>query len=177
LISLPETNRLRLPAKTPGTRFSTPVFGNNTVEWRRDLLPPEVPAGSTQGDSGTIAFDTSVGVQNLEFTVQDFGVSVSNDPIDSVILKYSTPIAGTITISGTGTPLDISNWNDDTLHNLQEAIAGIGILPVANGNGWDPVNFQASGAASVPEPSTFGIMGLGLLGMAGYNWRRRRKAT
>ena len=31
--------------------------------------------------------------------------------------------------------------------------------------------------AAIPEPSSFAIMGLGLIGMAGYGWRRRRKAA
>jgi hypothetical protein len=30
---------------------------------------------------------------------------------------------------------------------------------------------------AVPEPSTFAIMGLALIGMAGYGWRRKRKAA
>ncbi len=31
--------------------------------------------------------------------------------------------------------------------------------------------------SSVPEPSSFALMGLSLIGIAGYNWRRKRKAT
>lgn len=31
--------------------------------------------------------------------------------------------------------------------------------------------------SAVPEPSTFAIMGLGVIGMGAYSWRRRRKAA
>ena len=35
----------------------------------------------------------------------------------------------------------------------------------------------STASAAVPEPSTFAIMGLGMIGMAGYGWRRRRKSA
>lgn len=42
---------------------------------------------------------------------------------------------------------------------------------------FDDVRLQSNQASSVPEPSTLALVGLGIAGMAGYGWRRRKRTT
>src|SRR5262249_25137737 len=43
--------------------------------------------------------------------------------------------------------------------------------------GLDDVSVEAPGANAVPEPASLTLLGLGLVGLVGYQWRRQRPVT
>lgn len=172
----------------------TSVFSNNLMsvtgitqaEW-------EIRSGVSLGDGGTlIASGTSAATQTAtgrsgfgltEYTIAVSGLSVSLAqgtywltvaPVDSG--NGRSFISTTSGANAIGTPPGNdgnSFWNSSSFNeNFGSPSDALGPGP-ANG-GWDFSMGVDVGTASVPEPSTFVMLGCsGLIGL-GYWWRKRR---
>jgi hypothetical protein len=66
--------------------------------------------------------------------------------------------------AGTGAP---GTWNDTP----------VGGTSGFSGNSNGPYYAIAEVSAAAPEPASMALLGIGIAGMAGYGWRRRKLAT
>ncbi len=67
-------------------------------------------------------------------------------------------------------PNNIGAWNFNFVNGVQS-----GVTKIANGPAWAVRSGDVS-APAVPEPSTLLLMGSGLVGLLGWNYRRAKKA-
>ncbi|HHH47812.1 MAG TPA: PEP-CTERM sorting domain-containing protein [Gammaproteobacteria bacterium] len=120
-------------------------------------------------------------------TVSDFDLpdtSFTSDPYLIPALPPFNGTAGALTwsvdpYSGGTVSYDFGDVGPITNFDVNEMLAEVDLLYSGGMNGvmtadiyWDTLRIELNRTVSVPEPSTILIMGLGLLGLVGYNRRR-----
>ena len=138
-----------------------------------DDAQPTGLTNSTNPDYPTaniLDFKFSGPVSGVSFTFNDYG----SDPYGSG--SYYQAFAGA-TLLEQG---NVTGSDGSTVFTL--TASGITDLQFANGTGgsnswYFAVPMITFTAASVPEPATFTMFGIGIVGVAGYQWRQRRKVA
>jgi len=64
-------------------------------------------------------------------------------------------------------------WDCDTVYNGLDGVADVLAVRLAGGKPHDPNALHTSAPSSVPEPSTFALLGLGLVGLMVFHRRAR----
>jgi hypothetical protein len=165
-----------------------PYVGNNTISLSNFTFTGGSATGSSSTSgiaSGSLATSVSLmdSITPSEFyqgftsTTTQIGFDVvSTLNLDAGLTpdQFSTAILD----SSLGSPAQIYTTSPDTLSLATEVIDSATILNIHTYNGDGPADGSAPGSfsgvvASVPEPSSFGLLSFGLLGML-YIVRRRR---
>ena len=146
-------------------------------------------AYSAYTDPGSLFFDSgptslsslgggyiSTGAHNVDYTTSDF--SRSGAWTTSVTPLYVLPTDFTFTITFTG--LDGANVVEMPLaynngQNYGDYFINSGASWTLNTNSLGPVNFLAEFSGTVPEPSAFGLAGIGGALFFGLNRLRRKR--
>ena len=179
---------------SPPPAETSPVGG--TVLFNTGPVP--FTAGSFSGTltSEAIAGDTSNPYGGLTFTYEIDNFSASSDDIARMTVSSfglfltdasynsTTPVGGlapmSITRSANGAVLGFNFL----VPSLSPGNASALLVVQTDSPTWvhsgasliDGSSTTVNSLAPVPEPSTFCLAGLGLLGLLGYNWQRRRRA-
>jgi len=163
---------------TPGSSDFTVSF-EGTLEYNTFVLQDMSFINFTPFASATFATAPITGSTQVSTDVSSITrslVGIGGNSTSSLFVDVSpdafVSVDDTLTFSGTGTFTAVGITFDDLTSGTY---TGIGNGPISG-----PGDFTGTvtlNISAVPEPSTFTNMGLGLLGMAGYGWRRRRKAA
>jgi hypothetical protein len=105
---------------------------------------------------------TGNGYLNLQIETSNSG------PISRI--RIGTDNENLTAIAGTGTTFDYSGWSLASQVSLEASDGQV--IPLTSGTGFGSLTVNVT---SVPEPSTFVLAALGLLGIACCGWRGRRK--
>jgi hypothetical protein len=156
----------------PGVDFT---FGTGLLQWdgagyfgspSKEILSG-APAGQPISIDWTASPVRAFGIDLRAFT--GFGATATM----LIFGPDHTTLIGTLPGVGlpdSGVPLFVG-WED---------AGGIGKVSFTQlGQPWSPIidNLEFGGTASVPEPTALTLLGIGLAGMAGYGWRRRKQAV
>jgi hypothetical protein len=164
------------------------VFGNLTST-RAEQVWIEIPAhhlGDNYINDG--AFSEVPSPEGISWQSRPFDFPLAATGTTQLVLDLADVwnVNNAIRINGTfiGIPpiYDVRQWQN----NQSVAFDGSLLLPTANTisitvapdatNNYDDIMFRNIRISTVPEPSTFALLGIGALGLLGYGWRRRRKA-
>jgi hypothetical protein len=68
-----------------------------------------------------------------------------------------------------------ATWNSQTFSSLG-VTPGTYVWTWGTGAHADSFTLQVGPATAMPEPASLTLLGIGAVGLAGYGWRRRRRA-
>ena len=121
-----------------------------------------------------------VNIEDIDMIVNEnfFGMQFAQDAIFGAAASEFAPFVGDIlltqeSVAGGTSGLSRLFWDGTNLVTEQFGLAA-GSDAVGQ---WEHVTFAPAGLTSVapiPEPSTVLLLGTGLLGLMGYNWRRKK---
>jgi sialate O-acetylesterase len=145
-------------------------------------------------NKGDIVTGTGIGTGNIEFWSYSYGMAnsaavpgASGDSFDFGDQHSGQKDYSSMQIHNYGAAQTLFAYN-----RFGRNGNGIADLGLGNGTSIHPdwtfaqnassystkfVEVWVGNATVVPEPSTFAMMGLGLVGLAGYSWRRKRKSA
>ena len=176
----------------PGTVIATQTQ-TFAIPWRPEA-DPTCPNGGTAWRAGDgncyngLAFEimfsfagTTVPnsiIYGVAFNTNTWGAKPIGSPGPYESLNFGLNDAAPPTV-GTRPLPDTAYWNTHTAGNYTDNGAG-GVNVFRQDTGWTPysgaVSFQATTLSSTPEPGTFALLGMGLLGI-GLVARRRRHGS
>ena len=170
--------------------------GNPDIQGWSINNPQIVPAVvvNTSASSTNTFFGVTLDPHQILMHEGGIGNNAFNPPINSAILRFTAPTTGNYEIVGSWERLHTGTTEDMILHNgvsifssnaanspfsLMEFItAGDTIDFVVNqyndGIGGDSTGLYATLTNTVPEPSSFALLGLGGIGLAIGRFRRRQ---
>lgn len=128
------------------------------------------PYGGVQQSVATIVGDTYL----LQFDLGAFGTGAAS---------ISASAGGTSSAYSFTAPSGPQVWQQESLtfiatsSNTLISLLGTGASGGGTYIGLDNVTLVDVGPAAVPEPATMTLLGIGIAGMAGYGWRRRKQVV
>jgi len=131
------------------------LSGSNFATWLVDA--GKAPAAGTEYPSGKApgGFTTT--------TLPEGAVALMSRSLDGSTVRFDTPFLDTTVVGG---PL-VSEMM--IVHTNAPSFTD-GFIGLVDGSSADPI----AGYAPAPEPASMTLLGMGLLGMGGYAWRRRK---
>jgi hypothetical protein len=135
------------------------------------ISPPNVLAGTEPGSSGepVVCFTCFI---EVTFASPVSRVGAFNDPTGSRIELFATDLGGMTTFESVFADQGQFVGADTGTNNIQRALFLFITTQSVPGFSIDNLTFARTGAAAVPEPGTFLLIGGGLVGLA---WLRRRR--
>jgi len=157
---------------TYGSSFfvSAPVTG--TLDLTATSMVAAVPAFGVQGGfSGTLTIADGSHTITVTFSGYQLNVGSGSATLQTALSGSTTSISANFGNNSFSQPETLSL----SLTGLAPNAPGAGSFGFANFTGNDSGNTSASlTIASVPEPSSLAIAGIGALGLIGYGLRRRK---
>jgi PEP-CTERM motif len=183
----------------PGEALYFQATGTVSYGPTQPLFPPTGGPFFTHHFAGTEHGISDVGVPVSSLLGVFLGSGPPNQALQPPVLNFNT--AGLGKLDPSETPITVPNGTAYTsllpqlqqvfyigsgfsINGPQQIIVPIGAkaLYLGAADGWDwennPGSFQVTYTeiAGVPEPGTLTLLTLGAIGLAGYGWRRRRRA-
>jgi hypothetical protein len=119
-------------------------------------------------------------LESYSFVNQMGSFGTQNGPLVATSLSQPTLVAGTnywmVALPGASDTWAAWNLND-------QGVSGTDAISQDGGSTWQPNGSQTFGAFEVfgnagpvvPEPASLTLLGIGIAGIAGYGWRRRKQ--
>ena len=153
------------------------------------LFPP-LPAGTyttSANIDGLLSTNSknSVHLDSLMVTTE-FGIGLSaNGAFPSIVTASVAPTtipnatAGPkhVLATATSAPFDYPGGSSALLQSMSMTISNLSIGDTVTIDFPNGSEVNGVGPAATPEPATLTLLGMGILGMAGYGWRRRKAAA